>query len=251
MRLPEIRVIGIPGLPEICSGSNLGDLICQAIHASPLEVQDKDILVVTQKVVSKAEGRIVLLDSIQPSPLAHAWAQELNKEPSLLEIILRQTRRVVRMDQGRLIVETQHGFVCANAGVDTSNVAPGMVTLLPEDPDGSAQRLRTYLQESFECNVAVIISDTFGRPWRKGLVNVAIGTAGLMPLMDYRGEPDSAGRPLEATAMAWADELAAAAELVMGKTLNIPIALVRGLNYLTSQSSADLLIRGANEDLFR
>lgn len=251
MRVPEYRVIGIPGLPEIRYGSGLEKLICQAVRAASLEVIDKDVIVVTQKVVSKDEGRTVPLESVRPSRLACTWARNLGKEPALVEVILSQARRVVRMDRGRLIVETHHGLVCANAGVDRSNSAPGVVTLLPEDPDSSAQRLRDCLQQSFQSNVAVIVSDSFGRPWRDGLVNVAIGVAGLMPLMDYRGGLDSAGRPLEATAMAWADELAGAAELVMGKTDRIPVAIVRGLTYRTAEGSARRLIRTPDRDLFR
>jgi coenzyme F420-0:L-glutamate ligase/coenzyme F420-1:gamma-L-glutamate ligase len=251
MQVPEYRVFGIPGLPEIGQGSGLGELICRAVRAASLEVLDGDILVVTQKVVSKDEGRTVRLESVEPSPLARTWGQELGKDPALVEIILSQSRRIVRMDRGRLIVETHHGFVCANAGVDQSNTASGEVTLLPEDSDASARRLRNCLERSFQARLAVIVSDTFGRPWREGLVNVAIGTAGLAPLMDYRGELDSSGRRMEATAMAWADELAGAAEPVMGKTDGIPVAIVRGLTYQQAEGSACSLIREPENDLFR
>ena len=251
MRVPEYRVIGIPGLPEIRSGSGLGELLCRAVRATSLEVVDRDIFVVTQKVVSKEEGRTVRLESVKPSRLARTWAGELGKDPALVEVILSQSRRIVRMDRGRLIVETHHGWVCANAGVDQSNTGDGEVTLLPEDPDASARRLRSCLQRSFGTHLAVIVSDTFGRPWREGLVNVAIGVAGLTPLMDYRGGLDSAGRRLEATAMAWADELAGAAEPVMGKTRGIPVAIVRGLTYPAAEGSARALIRAPENDLFR
>lgn len=251
MQVPEYRVIGIPGLPEIRPGSGLGGLIGRAVGDASLEVLERDIFVVTQKVVSKDEGRTIRLESVKPSRLARNWASELGKDPALVEIILGQSRRIVRMDQGRLIVETRHGFVCANAGVDQSNTAAGEVTLLPEDPDASARRLRSCLEQSFGTRLAVIVSDTFGRPWREGLVNVAIGVAGLTPLMDYRGGLDSAGRPLEATAMAWADELAGAAEPVMGKTRGIPAAIVRGLNYAAAEGSACDLIRPSEKDLFR
>ena len=251
MRVPEYRVIGIPGLPEIRSGSGLGELVCQAVRAASLEVVDRDIFVVTQKVVSKDEGRTVRLESVKPSRLARAWAGELGKDPALVEVILSQSRRIVRMDRGRLIVETHHGFVCANAGVDQSNTAAGEVTLLPKDPDASARRLRSSLERSFRTHLAVIVSDTFGRPWREGLVNVAIGVAGLTPLMDYRGGLDSAGRRLEATAMAWADELAGAAEPIMGKTRGIPVAIIRGLTYPAAEGSARALIRAPKNDLFR
>ena len=251
MQVPEYRVIGIPGLPEVRQGSGLGGLICRAVRGASLEVLEGDIFVVTQKVVSKDEGRTIRLESVNPSRLARSWAGELGKDPALVEIILGQSRRIVRMDQGRLIVETHHGFVCANAGVDQSNTAAGEVTLLPEDPDASARRLRSCLEKSFGARLAVIVSDTFGRPWREGLVNVAIGVAGLLPLMDYRGGLDSAGRPLEATAMAWADELAGAAEPVMGKTRGIPVAIVRGLTYPAAEGSARSLIRTPERDLFR
>ena len=251
MRVPEYRVIGVPGLPEIRSGSGLGELVCQAVRAASLEVVDRDIFVVTQKVVSKDEGRTVRLESVKPSRLARAWAGELGKDPALVEVILSQSRRIVRMDRGRLIVETHHGWVCANAGVDQSNSAAGEVTLLPEDPDASARRLRSCLQRSFRTHLAVIVSDTFGRPWREGLVNVAIGVAGLTPLFDYRGGLDSAGRRLEATAIAWADELAGAAEPVMGKTRGIPVAIIRGLTYPAAEGSARALIRAPKNDLFR
>lgn len=251
MQVPEYRVIGIPGLPEVRQGSGLGGLICGAVRGASLEVLEGDIFVVTQKVVSKDEGRIVRLESVKPSRLARNWASELDKDPALVEIILSQSRRIVRMDRGRLIVETHQGFVCANAGVDQSNTAAGEVTLLPEDPDASARRLRSCLEKSLGTRLAVIVSDTFGRPWREGLVNVAIGVAGLAPLVDYRGGLDSGGRPLEATTMAWADELAGAAEPVMGKTRGIPVAIVRGLTYAAAEGSARSLIRAAENDLFR
>ena len=251
MQVPEYRVVGIPGLPEILPGSGLGELICRAVRAASLRVVDGDIFVVTQKVVSKDEGRTVRLESVKPSSMARNWGQELGKDPALVEIILGESRRIVRMDRGRLIVETHHGFVCANAGVDQSNTAAGEVTLLPEDPDASARRLRSCLEQGFGSRLAVIVSDTFGRPWREGLVNVAIGVAGLAPLVDYRGGLDSAGRQLEATAMALADELAGAAEPVMGKTRGIPVAIVRGLNHSGAEGSARSLIRPPEQDLFR
>ena len=251
MQIPEYSVFGIPGLPEIQSGSGLGALICRAVRAASLEVLDRDIFVVTQKIVSKDEGRTVCLNSVKPSRLARTWASELDKDPALVEIILSQTRRIIRMDQGHLIVETHHGFVCANAGVDQSNSATGEVTLLPEDSDRSARCLRRCLERSFRTRLAVIISDTFGRPWREGPVNVAIGVAGLAPLMDYRGGLDSAGRQLEATSIAWADELAGAAELVMEKTRGIPVAIVRGLIYPVVEGSVNSLIRASERDLFR
>jgi coenzyme F420-0:L-glutamate ligase/coenzyme F420-1:gamma-L-glutamate ligase len=247
----ELRIIGIPGLPEVRAGDRLGELIAAAIQSAPTQIQANDVIVVTQKIISKAEGRVLRLDSVQPSPASRYWAEAQGKDPRLIEVILSQARRVVRMDQGVLIVETHHGFVCANGGVDASNTEPGTVTLLPEDPDASAQKIRETLEEVFKFNLAVIVSDTFGRPWREGLVNVALGVAGLNPLEDYRGRTDSWGQPLTATVIALADELAAAAELVMGKTRGIPVTLIRGVDYSETEGTGQQLIRPAERDLFR
>ena len=250
-KIPKISIQSIPGLPEIQAGNSLGKLIGEAVYKLKFAVQEKDVFVLTHKIVAKAEGRVIQLDKVRPSPLARSWAQELGKDPSLIEIILSETRRVVRMDKGRLITETHQGLVCANAGVDVSNSAPGMATLLPKNADLSAQKVRDHLKEVFGCNLAVIISDSFGRPWREGLVNLAIGVAGLMPLMDYRGEKDSVGRVLQATAMGWADEIASAAELVMGKTMRLPVAVVRGLNYEEGIARCSSFFRSSGQDLFR
>ena len=251
MRPPELRIVGIPGLPEVTAGDALGGLILQAIDRARIAVQENDVFVVAQKIVSKAEGRVVRLETIRPSALAHSWGGTQGKEPRLIEVILSQARRLVRMDQGVLIVETEHGFVCANAGVDASNTSPDTVTLLPKDPDLSAQRIREDLERALGLRLAVIVADTFGRPWREGLVNVALGVAGLDPLLDYRGYNDSSGRPLIATVIALADELAAAAELVMGKTRGIPVALIRGLDYPRAGGTGRQMIRPAERDLFR
>lgn len=251
MQSAELRIIGIPGLPEVVAGDHLGSLISQAIQRAAIKVQEKDVLVVAQKIVSKAEGRVVRLDTVQPSSLARCWAEAEGKEARLVEVILSQARRLVRMERGVLIAETHHGFVCANAGVDASNTTPGSVTLLPQDPDLSAQQIRQALEQEFRLKLAVIVADTFGRPWREGLVNVALGVAGLAPFLDYRGHSDSSGRPLTATVMALADELAAAAELVMGKTRGIPVALVRGFDYPEIEGTGRQMIRPAERDLFR
>jgi len=247
----ELRIIGIPGLPELIAGDALGNVILQALDRTRITIEENDVFVVAQKVVSKAEGRVVRLDTIQPSALATSWGEAHGKEPRLIEVILSQARRLVRMDRGVLIAETEHGFVCANAGVDASNTSPGTVTLLPEDPDLSAQRIREDLEQASGLKLAVIVADSFGRPWREGLVNVALGVAGLDPLLDYRGHNDSSGRPLTATVVALADELAASAELVMGKTRGIPVALVRGLDYPRAEGTARPLVRPAERDLFR
>jgi coenzyme F420-0:L-glutamate ligase/coenzyme F420-1:gamma-L-glutamate ligase len=250
-RHQEISIIGIAGIPEINSGDNLGKIISDAIKHQSLEISNTDILVVAQKIVSKAEGKSVRLDDVTPSKLAIQWGLAYGKDPRVVQAALNESIRIVRMDRGVLISETRHGFVCANAGVDTSNVADGYVTLLPDDPDGSAQRLRQFLRTRLGGEVAVIISDTFGRPWREGLVNVAIGVAGLEPLLDLRGEPDWKGQPLRVTVMAVADELASAAELVMSKAAGLPVALISGYGYQRAESSARSLIRKPETDLFR
>src|SRR5205807_5157499 len=210
-----------------------------------------DLLVVGQKIISKAEGRILRLSEVAPSSMATAFAAELGRDPRLIEVILRESRRVVRMDRGVLITETHHGWVCANAGVDQSNVDVDCVALLPEDPDRSARALRETLRVRPGVDVLVIVADTFGRPWREGLTNVAIGLAGFAPLRSYLGERDPAGRPLQATILALADELAAAAEPVMGKLDRIPAAIVRGLGLTPSEEGSKPLLRDPARDLFR
>jgi coenzyme F420-0:L-glutamate ligase/coenzyme F420-1:gamma-L-glutamate ligase len=248
---PEIRIIGVPGLREIVAGDDLAGLIARAARESNIDILRGDILVIAQKIVSKAEGRTVRLDSIEPSARAREWAAEYDKDARAVEVVLRESRRIVRMERGVLISETRHGFICANAGVDASNTAEGTVVLLPEDPDSSARSIRSALEREFEVRLAVIISDTFGRPWREGLVNVALGIAGIAPLIDYRGERDSHGRQMRVTVIAVADELASAAELVMRKTAGVPVVIIRGFDYDERQSSAEELIRPAGLDLFR
>ncbi|HWP43912.1 MAG TPA: coenzyme F420-0:L-glutamate ligase [Blastocatellia bacterium] len=247
----EIRVIGVPGLPEIVAGDDLALLIARAARKSNIEILRGDVLVIAQKIVSKAEGRTVRLDAIEPSGTARRWAEKYGKDARAVEVVLRESRRIVRMERGVLISETRHGFVCANAGVDSSNTPEGTVVLLPEDPDSSARRIQAGLEKEFEAGLAVIIADTFGRPWREGLVNVAIGVAGIAPLIDYRGEKDTHGRKMRVTVIALADELASAAELVMRKTEGIPVAIIRGLDYRERPASAAELIRHPDLDLFR
>ena len=241
--LMDIRIVGVGGLPEIRRGDDLAALIRR--QAGPLD--PRSIVVVAQKVISKAEGAEVDLRTVDPSPLAHTWAAQCGKDPRLIEVVLRQSRRIVKMDRGVLIAETHHGYVAANAGVDQSNI-PGedRVTVLPCDPDASARRLRAQLG----CG-AVIVTDTFGRPWREGLVNVAIGVAGLGPLEDYRGRHDTAGRKLQGTILAIADELAAAAGLVMRKADGVPVALITGFEWTAGEGSARMLLRDPERDLFR
>ncbi len=247
----KLEIFAVSGLPEITSGDPLGALLLQAMEQNGPGLQDGDVLVVAQKVVSKAEGRMVELSRVEPSPNALSLAEKLGKDARHLEVILRESKRIVRMDGGVIIVETHQGLVCANAGVDTSNVPEGWVSLLPADPDASARRLLEELGSATGKRLAVIISDTFGRPWREGLTNVAIGVAGFQPLLDYRGKQDRQGNPLAATVIATADELAAAAELVMGKTAGRPAALVRNFPWAPGPGKAADLIRPKEKDLFR
>jgi len=248
----EVRIIGLKVPVDIRPGLDLAPVIVEAAKAGGLSFISGDILVVTQKIVSKAEGQLVDLRTITPSPFAEEIAQVQRKDPRLVEVVLRETRRVVKMDQRAIIVETRHGFVCANAGVDESNVAgEGTVTLLPVDADASARRLRQGIRDLTGTELAVIVSDTFARPWREGFVNVAIGVAGLEPLKDYRGVPDTEGRILQATMLAVADELASAAELVMGKVDRIPVAVIRDYSYTPGDGTAAQLVRAPEKDLFR
>ena len=247
----KLEIYAIEGLPEITRGAPLAELLCEAVAAGGLQFADGDVLVVAQKVVSKAEGRLVELRSVKPTPFAISLARLLKKDPRHVEVILRESRRIVRMDSGLIVVETHHGFTCANAGVDTSNVSPGWVSLLPCDPDASARRLQEEITRRAGAAIAVIISDTFGRPWREGLTNVAIGVAGFEPSIDYRGQADGHGNVLVATVVAAADELAAAAELVMGKVSRRPAAIIRHFRWTPAAGKATALIRPREKDLFR
>lgn len=252
----ELSIIPIRDIGEISPGSNLGFIIYKAMQAQNIKLQQGDVLVITQKIVSKAEGNIVNLDEVEVSAFARSLATESNKDAPYIEVVLNESRRIVRMDRGILICETKHGFICANAGVDESNVnGERAITLLPVDPDYSAQQLRTQLQElsgeGSTFDIVVIISDTWGRPWRSGQVNVAIGVAGMEAIVDYRGQRDHYGYELHASMLAVADELASAAELVMGKIDHIPVALIRGYAYIPAEGSAKTLLRDPATDLFR
>jgi coenzyme F420-0:L-glutamate ligase/coenzyme F420-1:gamma-L-glutamate ligase len=244
-----LEILPVEGIPEVRPGDDLPDLIARATGE---DLRAGDIVVVTHKIVSKAEGRLVDLRAVEPSALAKGFAARYGRDPRQIEVVLRESRRVVRMDRGLIIAETHHGFVCANAGVDASNV-PGddAVCLLPVDPDASAARLREALTARAGSDLAVIVSDSFGRPWREGITNVAIGVAGMEPLADYRGQRDPYGYPLEASILAVADELAAAAELVMGKTEGIPVAVIRNYQYKPGPGKALDLLMGPERDLFR
>ena len=244
-----VEVLPVEGIPEVRPGDDQPELIARAAGE---DLRAGDILVVTHKVVSKAEGRLVDLRGIEPSALAKGFAARYERDPRQIEVVLRESRRIVRMDRGLIIAETHHGFVCANAGVDVSNV-PGkdMICLLPVDPDASAARLREALATRSGCDLAVIVSDSFGRPWREGITDIAIGVSGMNPLADYRGQRDPHGHPLEASVLAVADELAAAAELVMGKTAGIPVAIVRGYPYEGGSGTGKDLLIPPERDLFR
>ncbi|MBV9453263.1 MAG: coenzyme F420-0:L-glutamate ligase [Rubrobacter sp.] len=245
-----LQVLPVDGIPEVRPGDDLADHIIRTTDDDLLRTGD--VVVVTHKIVSKAEGRLVDLDTVEPSSLAKDFADRYDKDPRHIEVVLRESRRIVRMDRGIIISETRHGFVCANAGVDTSNV-PGSdtVCLLPVDPDASARRLRDALVSKTEADLAVIVSDSFGRPWRQGITNVAIGVAGMHPLADYRGEKDLHGQLLATSILAIADELASAAELVMGKTANVPVAVVRNYPYRSCPGNAQHLLMEPERDLFR
>jgi coenzyme F420-0:L-glutamate ligase/coenzyme F420-1:gamma-L-glutamate ligase len=251
-----IEVLGLDGIPEVRVRDDLAGLIGDAVErtAGALPLNDRDVLVVTQKVVSKAEGAIVDLTTVEPRPQAVEFATTYDRDPRQIEVVLREAVRVVRMANGVLITETPHGFVCANGGIDASNVGPAsgqIVTLLPRDPDASATGIRAAIRERFGVDVPVIVSDSFGRPWRWGITDIAIGISGMLPLEDLRGVEDHDGRVMRSTVRAVADEVASAAELAFGKTTARPAAIVRGANPTRGEATIrDALIPGAF-DLFK
>lgn len=252
----RIEAVAIGGLGEIVPGDDLPALIAEAIAAAAelLPVRPDDVLVVTQKIVSKAEGAIVDLTTVEPRPEAAAFAQRWDRDARQVEVVLREARRVVRMANGVVITETRHGFVCANGGIDASNVGPksgDVVTLLPVDPDASADAIRAAIQARLGADLPVIVSDSFGRPWRYGITDVAIGVSGLLPLDDMRGQPDADGRVMRSTIRAVADELASAAELALGKTAGRPIALVRGATFTRGEGRIADTLMPPETDLFR
>ena len=231
---------------EITPDDNLSKIIINSA-----DIDDGDILVIAQKVISKQEGRIVELSSVKPSLLSEGISSQYNKDPRIIELILSESKRIVRMKGGLIIVETNHGFICANAGIDESNVADGFATLLPLNSDKSAKLIRNKILDETGKNIAIIIADTFGRPFRMGQTNCAIGISGLNPILDYSGTLDSFDRILRVTAIAIADELSAAAELVMEKTKKSPVVIIRNYSYDLMDKSIDDLIRPENEDLFK
>jgi coenzyme F420-0:L-glutamate ligase/coenzyme F420-1:gamma-L-glutamate ligase len=252
----RIEVLALEGIPEVVPGDDLAAMVVGALEATPgaLPARDDDVLVVTQKVVSKAEGAIADLTTIEPRVEAVAFAERWDRDARQVELVLRHAKRVVRMQNGLVITETPHGFVCANGGIDASNVGSGsgsIVTLLPDDADDSARRIREAVRESTGVDVPVVISDSFGRPWRFGIVDVAIGVSGLLPLEDLRGTPDRDGRVMKSTVRAVADELASAAELTLGKASGRPVALVRGAAFTRGEASIAEVVMPESFDLFR
>lgn len=248
----EIRVIPIRLAGEILPGDNLAQKISIALKQQKLKLQAGDIVVVKHKIVSKSEGRGVRLQTVNPSPAARAWSRKTGADARVIELALSESKRIVRKQKGVLITETRQGFICANSGVDVSNVDGGKsAVLLPKDPDRSAATLRSQLKQLTGADIAVIISDSFGRPWREGLTEVAIGVAGMKSIADYRGRHDAHGYPLHASYEAIADEVACAAGLVCGKLNRTPFSIVRGFRFRSSRGSARELIRPAKNDLFR
>ncbi len=248
----EVRILPLPVAGEILAGDSLIEKILAAARKARIRFQDRDILVVKHKVVSKAEGALVELEKIRPSAASRVWARRYGLDARVTELALRESRRVVRRKDGVLITETRHGFICANSGVDVSNVDGGRhAVVLPKDSDRSASRLRRDLKKRLGLEIAVIVSDSFGRPWREGLTEVAIGVAGMRPLVDYCGRRDSHGYQLHASVDAVADELACAAGLACGKLASIPACIIRGFSYRRGKGTAREMIRPATHDLFR
>lgn len=249
---PDIQLTAIRGIPEVRPGDDVGWLIARAAETMSFEFADGDVVVVAQKIISKAEGRLVNLESVIPSEFAQEIGSKQNRDPRLIEVVLNESASIVAMDSHVLITETRHGFVCANSGVDRSNVVgKDWVSLLPVAPDDSALLLKTRLAELLKVNVAVIITDTFGRAWREGLTNAAIGIAGMKPLKDFRGQHDDHGKELSATILAVGDEIAAATGLLMRKASRIPVVVVRGYYFEHKEGSAKELLRPKERDLFR
>mgnify|MGYP002153782583 CR=1 FL=1 len=252
MRQGPVMIVGLRHIPNIRAGDHLARTIISAAKKQHFSLRNGDVIVIAQKIVSKAEARILSLHNVKPSGTAKALARSMRKDPRHVEVILRETRRVVRRRGSHLIAQTRHGLVCANAGVDKSNVeGEDVVSLLPRDPDRSARRIRAQIKGIAGKEVAVIVSDTFGRPWRIGQANVAIGLSGMRPWTDYRGTKDMFGYELSVTMIAVADELASAAELVMNKSDGVPVAIVRGYRYRRGRGSAGQLVRPSRQDLFR
>lgn len=251
VELNRVELIPIIGIPEIKKGDDIASIIFDSVKKLNLVIDDNDIFVVKHKIVSKSEGRVISLESVVPSKKAITIANKNKKDPRLVELILRESKRIVRAKMGIIITETRHGFVCANSGVDKSNVPEGYVALLPKDPDRSAREIRRKLERLFSKRLAVVISDTFGRPWRKGQTDVAIGCSGIEPIVSYKGKKDMYGYTLKVTMPAIVDEIASSAELISGKLNFVPVVLVKGLRYKRSDKGVKSLILEKEKDLFR
>lgn len=247
----DVQISPVQGIKRVEPGDELGRIIAVALRGMGFELVDGDIVVVTQKVVSKSEGRLARLDEVKPTRQATTLASELEKDPRVVELVLRESKRIVRKGHGILITETRHGFICANSGIDVSNVESGYAALLPLDPDASARRIRKSLEKATTRKLAVIVTDTFGRPWREGQTDMAIGCSGIAPTQSLAGRKDPYGYVLRVTRPAIVDEVAAAAELVMKKRSLIPVAIVRGVNYKRAESGARSMVRKRSLDLFR
>lgn len=247
----KVEVFPLRGVPEVSKGSDIGGLVIAALGRSGVRLKDRDIVVVKQKIVSKAEGRIVKLSEVVPGKRAESLAKAEEKDPRLMELVLRESVRVVRSGHGVVITETKHGFVCANSGVDLSNVGKGYASLLPMDSDLSASRIRKTLEHRTGRRLAVVVTDTFGRPWRKGQTDMAIGCSGVDPLVSFRGKADKFGYALRVTEPAVVDEVAGAAELSMGKLDRVPVAVVRGVRYARGEGGVKSLVMQRERDLFR
>jgi coenzyme F420-0:L-glutamate ligase/coenzyme F420-1:gamma-L-glutamate ligase len=247
----KISIIGIEEMPLILHGDDIGKMIVDATKKQDIELLDEDILVVTQKIVSKAEGQLICINSIIPTTRAKQIAEITSKDPKVVEVVLRESKNIIKLNERAIISETHHGFICANAGVDASNIDKGYLGILPKNPDASATKIRLRIKELTNVDVAVVITDTWGRPWRLGQVDFAIGLSGISPFKDYRGTSDLMGYILKVTNIAIVDEIAAAAELVKGKKTGIPVVIIRGYRYDKKDSSGKQLLRPKDEDLFR
>ena len=246
----RIEVIGIEKFPEIKSGDKLSNIIIKTCKKNSIQLRNNDIIVISQKIISKSENQIINISTIKPTSYAKKIALRIKKDPRVIEVILSESEEVIRISDSVIITKTKHGFICANSGVDNSNISEGLILLLPKDPDKSALEIRNEIKKELTIDIAVIITDSFGRPWRNGQVDIAIGTSGIEMIKDYRGLEDKYGNRLQATEIAIIDELAAAAELVKGKTDQIPIAIIRNYMYRKNDKPIKQIIRDKNIDLF-
>ena len=246
----QIIILSLPNIPEVTSFSNISILISNSLDKNNIKLKNKDVLVITQKIISKAENRLIHKNSIIPSNRAIKLSKQIHKNAKLTQLILDESKRIIKKKHGVVITETHHGFICANSGIDQSNVPINYFCLLPINPDNSAKKIRLFLEKKYKIKISVIISDTFGRPFRTGQIDVAIGDSGLSPLLNYKGKNDNYGRKINVTSIAIADELASAAELLLCKTSNTPVALIRGYNYNVSTKTSKSLIMPKNRSLF-